>query len=162
MNVLNFSITHWMCHKVEKKRFITGRYYTTDDIYASLSNSYLGYGKFFLQAQEGADVSGVLAVMTLGMWVEIWHISLVKKSSSQKFLHTEFLLVIIKFGENKYLRRQTGDRFYAAAARTAFKGDGQQSLHHFWYFIFLWFSIIKKMHNSFIFTMVLLLLLLPP
>ncbi|KAG8637596.1 hypothetical protein MANES_15G139900v8 [Manihot esculenta] len=40
-------------------------------------------------AQEGADVSGVLAVMTLGM-------------------------------------------FYSAAARTAFKGDGQQSLHHFW------------------------------
>ncbi|KAG8637593.1 sodium/hydrogen exchanger 8 isoform X3 [Manihot esculenta] len=42
-----------------------------------------------LAAQEGADVSGVLAVMTLGM-------------------------------------------FYSAAARTAFKGDGQQSLHHFW------------------------------
>ncbi|CAK7326875.1 unnamed protein product [Dovyalis caffra] len=27
----------------------------------------------------------------------------------------------------------TLDRFYAAVARTAFKGDGQQSLHHFWY-----------------------------
>ncbi|KAM1102119.1 hypothetical protein ACFX13_011060 [Malus domestica] len=41
------------------------------------------------QAQEGADVSGVLTVMTLGM-------------------------------------------FYAGVARTAFKGESQQSLHHFW------------------------------
>ncbi|PKI46823.1 hypothetical protein CRG98_032761, partial [Punica granatum] len=40
-------------------------------------------------AQEGADVSGVLTVMTLGM-------------------------------------------FYAAVAKTAFKGETQQSLHHFW------------------------------
>lgn len=40
-------------------------------------------------AQEWLDVSGVLTVMTLGM-------------------------------------------FYAAVARTAFRGDGQQSLHHFW------------------------------
>jgi hypothetical protein len=31
----------------------------------------------------------------------------------------------------------TLDRFYAAVARTAFKGDGQQSLHHFWYAWFL-------------------------
>lgn len=23
-------------------------------------------------------------------------------------------------------------RFYAAVAKTAFKGDGQESLHHFW------------------------------
>ncbi|XP_052205114.1 sodium/hydrogen exchanger 7-like [Diospyros lotus] len=43
----------------------------------------------FFTAQEGADVSGVLAVMTLGM-------------------------------------------FYAAFARTAFKGGSQQRLHHFW------------------------------
>ncbi|XP_075518645.1 sodium/hydrogen exchanger 7 isoform X4 [Primulina tabacum] len=40
-------------------------------------------------AQEGADVSGVLTVMTLGM-------------------------------------------FYSAVARTAFKGESQESLHHFW------------------------------
>ena len=26
------------------------------------------------------------------------------------------------------------NRFYAAFARTAFKGDSQKSLHHFWYF----------------------------
>ncbi|XP_020699162.1 sodium/hydrogen exchanger 8 isoform X1 [Dendrobium catenatum] len=43
----------------------------------------------FYTAQGGADVSGVLAVMTLGM-------------------------------------------FFAAVAKTAFKGDSQQSLHHFW------------------------------
>jgi NhaP-type Na+/H+ or K+/H+ antiporter len=41
------------------------------------------------QAQDALEVSGVLAVMTLGM-------------------------------------------FYAAFAKTAFKGDSQQSLHHFW------------------------------
>jgi NhaP-type Na+/H+ or K+/H+ antiporter len=43
----------------------------------------------FFTAQEGCDVSGVLAVMTLGM-------------------------------------------FYSAVAKTAFKGDGHQSLHYFW------------------------------
>ncbi|KAL8520747.1 hypothetical protein ACS0TY_011334 [Phlomoides rotata] len=43
----------------------------------------------FFTAQEGVDVSGVLTVMTLGM-------------------------------------------FYSAVARTAFKGESQQSLHHFW------------------------------
>ncbi|KAG0469711.1 hypothetical protein HPP92_016411 [Vanilla planifolia] len=43
----------------------------------------------FYTAQDGADVSGVLAVMTLGM-------------------------------------------FFAAVARTAFRGDSQESLHHFW------------------------------
>ncbi|KAM7484764.1 hypothetical protein LguiA_000773 [Lonicera macranthoides] len=47
--------------------------------------SYIAY----FTAQEGFDVSGVLAVMTLGM-------------------------------------------FYSAVAKTAFKGDGQESLHHFW------------------------------
>lgn len=26
------------------------------------------------------------------------------------------------------------NRFFAAFARTAFKGDSHQSLHHFWYF----------------------------
>nr|ACJ63441.1 salt overly sensitive 1 [Salicornia brachiata] len=51
----------------------------------TLAVSYVAY----FTAQEGADVSGVLTVMTLGM-------------------------------------------FYAAAARTAFKGESQQSLHHFW------------------------------
>ncbi|XP_057992366.1 sodium/hydrogen exchanger 8 isoform X3 [Hevea brasiliensis] len=55
------------------------------EISLTLAVSYIAY----FTAQEGADVSGVLAVMTLGM-------------------------------------------FYSAAARTAFKGDGQQSLHHFW------------------------------
>ncbi|XP_058115262.1 uncharacterized protein LOC131258163 isoform X2 [Magnolia sinica] len=43
-----------------------------------------------IEAQDGADVSGVLTVMTLGM-------------------------------------------FYAAVAKTTFKGDSQSSLHHFWY-----------------------------
>lgn len=32
-----------------------------------------------------------------------------------------------------FLMLQPFTRFYAAVARTAFKGDGQQSLHHFWY-----------------------------
>nr|AVG70998.1 SOS1 protein [Fagopyrum tataricum] len=58
---------------------------TVIEITLTLAVSYIAY----FTAQEGADVSGVLTVMTLGM-------------------------------------------FYAAAARTAFKGDGQQSLHHFW------------------------------
>ncbi|KAL5554424.1 hypothetical protein UlMin_041825 [Ulmus minor] len=58
---------------------------TVIEITLTLAVSYVAY----FTAQEGADVSGVLTVMTLGM-------------------------------------------FYAAAARTAFKGDGQQSLHHFW------------------------------
>ncbi|GMH06736.1 hypothetical protein Nepgr_008576 [Nepenthes gracilis] len=58
---------------------------TVIEIALTLAVSYVA----FFTAQEGADVSGVLTVMTLGM-------------------------------------------FYAAAARTAFKGDGQQSLHHFW------------------------------
>lgn len=58
---------------------------TVIEITLTLAVSYIAY----FTAQEGADVSGVLAVMTLGM-------------------------------------------FYAAVAKTAFKGDGQQSLHHFW------------------------------
>ncbi|KAG6766019.1 hypothetical protein POTOM_030083 [Populus tomentosa] len=58
---------------------------TVIEIALTLAVSYITY----FTAQEGAAVSGVLAVMTLGM-------------------------------------------FYAAVARTAFKGDGQQSLHHFW------------------------------
>ncbi|XP_026662993.1 sodium/hydrogen exchanger 7 isoform X2 [Phoenix dactylifera] len=58
---------------------------TVIEITLTLAVSYLA----FFTAQDGADVSGVLTVMTLGM-------------------------------------------FYAAVARTAFKGDGQQSLHHFW------------------------------
>ncbi|XP_022955956.1 sodium/hydrogen exchanger 7 isoform X2 [Cucurbita moschata] len=58
---------------------------TVIEIALTLAVSYIAY----FTAQEGADVSGVLAVMTLGM-------------------------------------------FHAAVARTAFKGDGQQSLHHFW------------------------------
>ncbi|KAG6757580.1 hypothetical protein POTOM_037898 [Populus tomentosa] len=58
---------------------------TVIEIALTLAVSYIAY----FTAQEGAGVSGVLAVMTLGM-------------------------------------------FYAAVARTAFKGDGQQSLHHFW------------------------------
>ncbi|XP_010936832.1 sodium/hydrogen exchanger 8 isoform X2 [Elaeis guineensis] len=58
---------------------------TVIEIALTLAVSYLA----FFTAQDGADVSGVLTVMTLGM-------------------------------------------FYAAVARTAFKGDGQQSLHHFW------------------------------
>lgn len=39
---------------------------------------------------------------------------------------------------------KTGDRFYAAAARTAFKGDGQQSLHHFWYVVLHCLLQIKR------------------
>ncbi|XP_021598719.1 sodium/hydrogen exchanger 8 isoform X3 [Manihot esculenta] len=58
---------------------------TVIEIALTLAVSYIAY----FTAQEGAGVSGVLAVMTLGM-------------------------------------------FYSAAARAAFKGDGQQSLHHFW------------------------------
>ncbi|KAL8170531.1 hypothetical protein V2J09_022335 [Rumex salicifolius] len=58
---------------------------TVIEITLTLTVSYIAY----FTAQEVADVSGVLTVMTLGM-------------------------------------------FYAAAARTAFKGDSQQSLHHFW------------------------------
>ncbi|KAL9241734.1 hypothetical protein vseg_015808 [Gypsophila vaccaria] len=58
---------------------------TVIEITLTLAVSYVAY----FTAQEGAEVSGVLAVMTLGM-------------------------------------------FYAAAARTAFKGESQESLHHFW------------------------------
>ncbi|XP_010276296.1 PREDICTED: sodium/hydrogen exchanger 8 [Nelumbo nucifera] len=58
---------------------------TVIEITLTLAVSYLAY----FTAQEGVDVSGVLTVMTLGM-------------------------------------------FYSAVARTAFKGEGQQSLHHFW------------------------------
>ncbi|XP_059649760.1 sodium/hydrogen exchanger 7 isoform X2 [Cornus florida] len=58
---------------------------TVIEITLTFAVSYIAY----FTAQEGADVSGVLTVMTLGM-------------------------------------------FYATFARTAFKGDGQQSLHHFW------------------------------
>lgn len=55
------------------------------EIALTLATSYLT----FYIAQDWADVSGVLAVMTLGM-------------------------------------------FFGAVARTAFKGDSQESLHHFW------------------------------
>ncbi|KAF8021104.1 hypothetical protein BT93_G1510 [Corymbia citriodora subsp. variegata] len=58
---------------------------TVIEITLTLAVSYIAY----FTAQEGIDVSGVLTVMTLGM-------------------------------------------FYAAVAKTAFKGDGQESLHHFW------------------------------
>ncbi|XWS22922.1 hypothetical protein CRYUN_Cryun29cG0077300 [Craigia yunnanensis] len=58
---------------------------TVIEIALTVAVSYIAY----FTAQEGFNVSGVLAVMTLGM-------------------------------------------FYAAVAKTAFKGDGQQSLHHFW------------------------------
>ncbi|XP_042501434.1 sodium/hydrogen exchanger 8-like [Macadamia integrifolia] len=58
---------------------------TVIEIALTLAVSYIAY----FTAQEGAAVSGVLTVMTLGM-------------------------------------------FYSAVARTAFKGEGQQSLHHFW------------------------------
>ncbi|XP_072989939.1 sodium/hydrogen exchanger 8 [Typha latifolia] len=58
---------------------------TVIEITLTLAVSYIA----FFTAQNVADISGVLTVMTLGI-------------------------------------------FYAAAARTAFKGDGQQSLHHFW------------------------------
>ncbi|KAF5186921.1 Sodium/hydrogen exchanger [Thalictrum thalictroides] len=58
---------------------------TVIEITLTLAVSYIAY----FAAQDGADVSGVLAVMTLGM-------------------------------------------FYSSVARTAFKGEGQQSLHHFW------------------------------
>ncbi|KAJ9546903.1 hypothetical protein OSB04_019446 [Centaurea solstitialis] len=58
---------------------------TVIEITLTVAVSYLAY----FTSQEGADISGVLTVMTLGM-------------------------------------------FYAAVARTAFKGEGQQSLHHFW------------------------------
>lgn len=55
------------------------------EITLTLAVSYIAY----FTAQDAIDVSGVLTVMTLGM-------------------------------------------FYAAVAKTAFNGDGQQSLHHFW------------------------------
>uniref|UniRef100_A0A7N0V2E9 Cyclic nucleotide-binding domain-containing protein n=1 Tax=Kalanchoe fedtschenkoi TaxID=63787 RepID=A0A7N0V2E9_KALFE len=58
---------------------------TVIEITLTVAVSYIVY----YTAQEGAGVSGVLAVMTLGM-------------------------------------------FFAAVARTAFKGDSQASLHHFW------------------------------
>ncbi|KAK2635611.1 hypothetical protein Ddye_030403 [Dipteronia dyeriana] len=58
---------------------------TVIEISLTLAVSYIAY----FTAQEGADISGVLTVMTLGM-------------------------------------------FYAAVARTAFKGESQQSLHYFW------------------------------
>nr|QOS02253.1 SOS1 [Karelinia caspia] len=58
---------------------------TVIEITLTLAVSYLAY----FTSQEGVEISGVLTVMTLGM-------------------------------------------FYAAVARTAFKGEGQQSLHHFW------------------------------
>ncbi|XP_078171756.1 sodium proton exchanger, putative (NHX7) (SOS1) [Carex rostrata] len=58
---------------------------TVIEISLTLAVSYIA----FFTAQDAAEVSGVLTVMTLGM-------------------------------------------FYAAFAKTAFKGDGQQSLHHFW------------------------------
>ncbi|KAL8157683.1 sodium/hydrogen exchanger 8-like isoform X2 [Apium graveolens] len=58
---------------------------TVIEITLTLAVSYIAY----FTAQEWLDVSGILTVMTLGM-------------------------------------------FYAAVARTAFRGDGQQSLHHFW------------------------------
>ncbi|KAB2041596.1 hypothetical protein E1A91_D02G164200v1 [Gossypium mustelinum] len=58
---------------------------TVIEITLTVAVSYVVY----FTGQEGIEVSGVLAVMTLGM-------------------------------------------FYAAFAKTAFKGDGQQSLHHFW------------------------------
>ncbi|ONI31919.1 hypothetical protein PRUPE_1G339200 [Prunus persica] len=57
---------------------------TVIEITLTLAVSYVAY----FTAQEGVEVSGVLTVMTLGM-------------------------------------------FYAAVARTAFKGESQQSLHHF-------------------------------
>ncbi|XP_047261036.1 sodium/hydrogen exchanger 8-like isoform X1 [Capsicum annuum] len=58
---------------------------TVIEISLTLAVSYVSY----FTAQQGADISGVLTVMTLGM-------------------------------------------FYSAVAKTAFKGESQQSLHHFW------------------------------
>ncbi|XP_078441109.1 sodium proton exchanger, putative (NHX7) (SOS1) isoform X3 [Wolffia australiana] len=58
---------------------------TVIEIALTLCVSYIAY----FTAQNGVEVSGILTVMTIGI-------------------------------------------FYAAVARTAFKGDGQQSLHHFW------------------------------
>ncbi|KAM0849196.1 hypothetical protein ACQ4PT_053881 [Festuca glaucescens] len=58
---------------------------TIIEISLTLAVSYIA----FFTAQDALEVSGVLAVMTLGM-------------------------------------------FYAAFAKTAFKGDSQESLHHFW------------------------------
>ncbi|KAJ8635853.1 hypothetical protein MRB53_010120 [Persea americana] len=72
---------------------------TVIEIALTLAVSYLAY----FTAQDGADVSGVLTVMTLGM-------------------------------------------FYAAVARTAFKGDSQQSLHHFW-------EMISYIANTLIFIL---------
>ncbi|GJN35654.1 hypothetical protein PR202_gb24449 [Eleusine coracana subsp. coracana] len=59
---------------------------TIIEISLTLAVSYIA----FFTAQDSLEVSGVLTVMTLGM-------------------------------------------FYAAFAKTAFKGDSQESLHHFWY-----------------------------
>ncbi|KAL3731242.1 hypothetical protein ACJRO7_028162 [Eucalyptus globulus] len=72
---------------------------TVIEITLTLAVSYIAY----FTAQEGVDVSGVLTVMTLGM-------------------------------------------FYAAVAKTAFKGDGQESLHHFW-------EMVAYIANTLIFTL---------
>ncbi|KAJ8574253.1 hypothetical protein K7X08_026058 [Anisodus acutangulus] len=72
---------------------------TVIEISLTLAVSYVAY----FTAQQGADVSGVLTVMTLGM-------------------------------------------FYSAVAKTAFKGESQQSLHHFW-------EMISYIANTLIFIL---------
>ncbi|KAL7149630.1 hypothetical protein ABFS83_05G054200 [Erythranthe nasuta] len=72
---------------------------TVIEISLTFAVSYIAY----FTAQEGVDVSGVLTVMTLGM-------------------------------------------FYSAVARTAFKGESQQSLHHFW-------EMISYIANTLIFIL---------
>ncbi|XP_026389894.1 sodium/hydrogen exchanger 8-like isoform X2 [Papaver somniferum] len=72
---------------------------TIIEISLTLAVSYLAY----FTAQDGAGVSGVLTVMTLGM-------------------------------------------FYSAVARTAFKGESQHSLHHFW-------EMISYIANTLIFIL---------
>lgn len=41
------------------------------------------------------------------------------------------------------------NRFYSAVARTAFKGESQQSLHHFWYFPYPQFVIYEHLDMYF-------------
>nr|QBF58650.1 plasmalemma Na+/H+ antiporter [Lycium ruthenicum] len=72
---------------------------TVIEISLTLAVSYVAY----FTAQQGADVSGVLTVMTLGM-------------------------------------------FYSAVAKTAFKGESQESLHHFW-------EMISYIANTLIFIL---------
>ena len=69
------------------------------------------------QAQDSLEVSGVLTVMTLGMLVNL----------------CRQIVFVCFFNIISLVLTMLPGRFYAAFAKTAFKGESQQSLHHFWY-----------------------------